>query len=67
MELYYCAILILNLLLGAVGAYFVVTAVWGLRRSRPLGQFQPRYRFAVLIAARNEEKVIGDLVRSLLA
>ena len=67
MELYYCAILVLNLLLGAVGAYFVVTALWGLKRPRPIGHFSPRYRFAVLIAARNEEKVIGPLVKSLLA
>lgn len=56
-----------NLLLGAVGAYFVVTALWGLKREKPLGCFAPRYRFAVLIAARNEERVIGALVRSLLA
>ena len=28
----------------------------------PLGQFQPRYRFAVLIAARNEEAVLGNLL-----
>lgn len=60
-------ILLINLLLGGIGAYFVITGLWGLKREKPYGQFAPRYRFAVLIAARNEERVIGDLVRSLLA
>ncbi len=60
-------VVILNLILGGIGAYFVITALWGLKREQPYGQFAPRYRFAVLIAARNEERVIGGLVRSLLA
>ena len=60
-------ILLLNLFLGGIGTYFAVTALWSLKKEKPYGQFAPRYRVAVLIAARNEEKVIGDLVRSLLA
>ena len=60
-------VIALNLLLGGVGLYFAVTALWALKKEKPLGRFAPRYRFAVLIAARNEERVIGGLVRSLLA
>ena len=66
-----------HLLMGTAGALSAVMAVWGgyylltglmsWRRPAHFGRQPARTRFAVLIAARNEELVIGALINSLLA
>ena len=58
-------------ILGALGTvymlWFVVIAVLGsIKKYRCPEKTAPRNRFAVLIPARNEENVVGHLVKSLL-
>ena len=60
-------ILILTLLLKAASLWFLIVALFALRRPKPFEVCAPRTRFACLIAARNEEAVIGALVESLRA
>ena len=45
--------------------YYAVYAVLSLRRGRPRRRCEPQTRFALVIAARNEECVIGQLIESL--
>lgn len=56
----------MSLALKIFTVYFAVVAVFALRRRRALRRSAPRTRFAVVVAARNEEAVIGNLVRSVL-
>ena len=49
------------------GGYYAVTALMSWRKPMDFGRHPARTRFAVLIAARNEELVIGSLINSLLA
>ena len=46
--------------------YFVMIALFSFKKNAAYPQEAPRDRFAVLIAARNEEAVIGGLVESLM-
>ena len=46
--------------------YFILVALLGLKKNPTYPQAAPQERFAVLIAARNEEAVIGGLVESLM-
>ena len=58
----------LSIPLCLYGVYFAVMALFGLRgRSRTAPARQPQKRFAVVVAARNEAAVIGNLVDSLYA
>ena len=58
-------IVILTLLLKAASLWFLVVALFALKRPVPYARCAPRTRFACLVAARNEEAVIGALVESL--
>lgn len=64
---------ILNLLMiaGGVfalyGVYFCVVAAFGLKKRRQHPAAAPTTRFAVVVAARNEQDVVGHLVDSLKA
>ena len=58
-------IVILTLLLKAASLWFLAVALFALRRPKPYAVCAPRTRFACLIAARNEEAVVGELVKSL--
>jgi len=55
---------ILSLLLKIFTIYFAAVAVFSLRRRKRYPHTKPHTRFAVIVAARNEESVIGDLVYS---
>lgn len=57
------ALLGIVFLLGCV--YFAVAAVVGLKKQKPFAAQKPTTRFAVVVAARNEAAVIGQLVDSL--
>ena len=48
------------------GGYYLVTGLMSWRKPADYGWHPARTRFAVLIAARNEELVIGPLINSLL-
>ena len=58
-------IVILTLLLKAASLWFLAVALFGLRKPKRYAECAPRTRFACLVAARNEEAVIGALVESL--
>lgn len=47
--------------------YYAIFLPFALRRRRSFAAHAPKCRFAVLVAARNEQAVIGHLVESLLA
>lgn len=47
------------------GLYFAIVALFGFKKNKNAPKATPTTRFAVLIAARNEEGVIGNLVDSL--
>ncbi len=53
--------------LTVYGVFFAAVFCGYFRRKRRFPRAEPKTRFAVLAAARNEEEVIGDLVDSLLA
>lgn len=60
--------LILGALGGAYGLWFVMTALLGsLRKYKAPARAMPLTRFAVIVPARNEENVVGHLVKSLMA
>ena len=54
------------LLVTLWGGYYLLTGLMSWRRPLDYGWHPARTRFAVLIAARNEELVIGPLINSLL-
>ena len=56
-----------GLFLAVYGLYFLCIALFGIWRRAHYDPAAPAARFAVLIAARNESAVIGNLVDSLLA
>lgn len=58
-------IVILTLLLKAASLWFLAVALFALRKPKRYAVCAPRTRFACLVAARNEEAVIGALVESL--
>ncbi len=55
----------LGLILKGLSLYFVVVALFCIRKPTPYPQAEAKNRFAILIAARNEQAVIGELVHSL--
>lgn len=58
---------ILSIIGSLYGLWFAAIAVLGsIKRNKPVPAAAPRYRFAVLVPARNEAGVVGHLVRSLM-
>ena len=55
------------LALKLVSLYFLIVALFALKKPKPIARVKPKTKFACVIAARNEERVIGQLVESLLA
>lgn len=56
-----------SLTMTAYTAYYFIIALFSLKKPRTYPRSEPKARFAVLVAARNEEAVIGGLVESLVA
>ena len=62
------AVIVCSILCGIISLYMVWSCVGGLiLKRRRIESRAPKARIAAVIAARNEEAVIGNLVRSLLA
>ena len=62
------ALLICNILAGIIGtlyAYRMIFFVIGVFRTKRFAPAQKKHRYAVLVAARNEETVIGNLLDSI--
>ncbi len=53
------------LLLKLASLYFLVVALFALKKPKPIPKSNPKTKFACVIAARNEERVIGGLIESL--
>lgn len=58
-------IALIGLFFALYGLYFLIVFTGFFQKKKKFPQAEPKTRFAVLIAARNEEVVIGDLVDSL--
>ena len=58
---------IFGLVFALYGGYYLVVALFGLKQNKPLPEKGPKTRFALLVAARNEQAVIGQLCDSLAA
>ena len=54
------------LVLKLASLYFLVVALFALKKPKPIARANPKTKFACVIAARNEERVVGQLVESLL-
>lgn len=54
-------------LFSLYGLYFCIVAAFGLKKRQDIPTAKPDTRFALVIAARNEEAVIGELINSLKA
>ena len=59
------AFIAMQAITGLIGAYQVVLSVFGLIHRRKPICFEPKKRFAVLIAAHNESRVIAPLLENL--
>ena len=55
------------LLLKLASLYFLVVALFALKKPKPIPRANPNMRFACVIAARNEEAVISELIDSINA
>jgi len=60
-------LMMLSLCLKCITIYFVAVALFALKKRRRYPKVAPSVRFAVVVAARNEETVIARPVRSVLA
>ena len=61
-QIIYYVIFILCL---AYAMYYMLTGLYAFKKTEKLKKRKPETKFAILIAARNEENVIGDLVENL--
>ncbi|MBO2943467.1 glycosyltransferase family 2 protein [Paenibacillus sp. F411] len=55
----------LQVLLAAIGVYQFVFSIFGMYTKKKKKHFEPRKSFAVLVAAHNEEQVVGALMENL--
>ena len=67
MEMLDTILFVLSLSLKIFTLYFAAVAVFALLRRKRFPRSAPQTRFAVVVAARNEEAVIGNLVCSVLS
>ena len=67
MEMLDTVLFVLSLSLKIFTLYFAAVAVFALRRRKRFPRSAPQTRFAVVVAARTEEAVIGNLVGSVLS
>ena len=58
--------IVLTIITAPITLWTVVTTLMGLRKPKELKKLEEKqHRFAILICARNEENVIGNLIGSL--
>lgn len=60
-------LMILMTLLNVLTVYVGAVALWTFKRRKPYPAAEPHTRFAVVVPARNEERVIGNLIAALQA
>lgn len=54
-----------QIVLALIGGYQLFLACFGWFRKKPKAQFEPQKSFAILVAAHNEEQVVGALIENL--
>ncbi|MBE6026140.1 MAG: glycosyltransferase [Clostridiales bacterium] len=57
--------LVSGIMLKVFSLYYLVMCLFFRKKTAPRIHYSPKYKFACLIAARNEEAVIGNLIKSL--
>lgn len=57
---------VMQVFTGAIGVYQISTSLFGVWYRKKTIQHAPRHRFAVIVPAHNEERVVGPLVDSLV-
>ncbi|MGG7144345.1 glycosyltransferase family 2 protein [Clostridium nigeriense] len=65
-EIIYSVTAIFQLLVFALMMYYFILAFFGLRRKPEKKNYKPTKKFAMIVAAHNEEVVIGKLIESML-
>jgi len=55
-----------QIFVACVGVYQFAISLFGLRKRKPRRRHEPKHSFAVIVAAHNEERVIGALLDNLL-
>lgn len=56
---------LLSFFLIIYAGYYLLISIFALKLAKPLESFLPKNKFAIIIAARNEAQVIGNLISSL--
>ncbi len=64
-DIFQSTLWVMGLILTIFASYYVMVALFSLLPHKKGEAYSPHYKFAFLIAARNEELVIGDLIDSL--
>ena len=65
MQILFYVFTALTALVNLISFYIAVTALWTFKKHVPHPKAAPKLRFAVIIPARNEEGVLGNLIRAL--
>jgi len=55
-----------QIIVACVGVYQFAISLFGLKKRKPRRRHEPKHSFAVIVAAHNEERVIGALLENLL-
>jgi len=55
-----------QIIVACVGMYQFAISLFGLKKRKPRRRHEPKHSFAVIVAAHNEERVIGALLENLL-
>jgi cellulose synthase/poly-beta-1,6-N-acetylglucosamine synthase-like glycosyltransferase len=58
-------VFVVQVVLALIGAYQLFLAVFGLYRKKKKERHEPQKSFAILVAAHNEEQVVGALIENL--
>ena len=65
-EIVYAVTAVFQLVVFALMLYYFVLAFFGLKRKKEKKNYTPTKKFAMIVAAHNEEVVIGKLIESML-
>lgn len=61
----YKSLAVFQTILSFVTLYYIVISIFSLRKKQEIYSDEPERTFAIVIAAHNEEKVIGELLKSI--
>lgn len=64
-DIIYTVTAIFQIFVFVITGYYTVLALFGLTRKKEVKDYTPKNRFAMIVAAHNEEVVIGQLIESM--